>query len=160
MSMENKGSLERRLASSEHQQKIYTTLLTRRMNRPQMEKEFGLGKLQLSVYLRIMREKGQLLTITDYKLTLYYSNPRVPYEIPAYIKGLVARKANLEAIREAERIAKENAPPPYLEQVNPHTRIIRLMDKRPLNSTMPRKKTKASKFVSMGSGMQMFVNWE
>jgi hypothetical protein len=160
--MENvskKGSDERRLKSSDHQRKIYKLLSKRRMNRAEIKDAIGMSKNQIAVYIRTMLSKGQIIEHLEGKTTEYTANPDNPYVAPNYIEVLVSRRARKDAKNQAELMSDEEESPEYIQQVNAYTRIIRLTNNR-LATPAPKKKAKASKFVSMGSGMLMFSNWE
>jgi hypothetical protein len=158
--IDKKGSDDRRLKSAEHQRKIYQLLSERRMNRADIKDAVGLSKNQIAVYIRTMLSKEQIVEHIVGKTSEYTANPDNPYIAPNYIEVLAGRQARKEAKIQAELMADEDESPDYIEQVNAYTRVIKLTNKPPLNSAMPKPKAKASSFVSMGSGMLMFKNWE
>jgi hypothetical protein len=159
--IDKKGSDDRRLKSAEHQRKIYKLLTKRRMNRAEIKDAIGMSKNQIAIYIRTMLSKGQIIEHLDGKTSEYTANPDNPYVAPDYIEVLAGRQARKEAKKQAELMPDddEDESPDYIEQVNAYTRVIKLTNKPPLNSVMPKPKAKASSFVSMGSGMLMFKNW-
>jgi hypothetical protein len=131
------------------------------MNRAEIKDAIGLSKNQIAVYIRTMLSKGQIIEHLEGKTTEYTANPDNPYVAPNYIEVLVSRRARKEAKNQAEPMSDEDEEesPEYIQQVNAYTRIVRLTNNR-LATPNPKKKAKASSFVSMGSGMLMFKNWE
>ena len=156
-----RGTTEYRLECVELQTKLYEMLSTTPMTFPEIMEAVGITKYQAHVFLRNMEEKGNIAKDLGYKITKYYANPNKPYEVPAYVADLKARQIRKQEKEEAIKNEEEanKGTQPFVEQVNAYTRIVRLTNNR-LPNPAPRKKTKASKFVSMGSGMLMFSTWE
>lgn len=155
--------LKRQAEAGTNQQEIYDLLLTCRLSKSELEKQLQYGFHRLSSYIRLMVTKRVLLKDETNRPAVYYSNPDKPVEISTCARRAAAKLvelAEIAAARKSDAEKEAKGIPLHTTQVNEYTRVIKLMDKRPLNSTMPRKKASGSKYVSMGSGMSMFKNWE
>ena len=147
-----------RIRSGENQKLMYETLLTKQMTLLQMIEAFPFGEKTIKQYLRLMTNKNQVLKDKTYKHIYYYANPKVPFTYTKHLLLLIAREQN--KLAKQSMVVEKPVTPSHTQQVNAHTRVVRLMDKPMLNSTMPKKRASGSKYVSMGSGLSMFKNWE
>lgn len=156
--MGSNSSSDRSIKSAQNQQAIYDALLLEPMYKEDLLAKFDFKPKQLIVYLRNMeRTRCIKRDTTISRNPKFMANPNKPFKIKprvqAFIDARIARQQSLE-------IKLEDTPKPFVQQVNAYTRIIKLLDKAPLNATMPKKKLDCSRLVSMGSGLSMFKNWE